>query len=483
MRFREKWESSFTCHMGRAMIKKLIHSSPSERFWEASFIYSFIQKASLKTAEPFRKLYTRYSKTFSSSLLMRPLLFLSQHTGDLAFLFLLAAFLLPHAYWNDRYSSMIAIFLLCLSLLKTVAGHRDKIQPKVFDLFLFTFLLSVIIARIFSVFPEQSTRVFSYYLTCFVFYYVLVSTTQTKQQLESHIRLFLTGATISGFYGLIQSIEGIPVIPFQIDTRLNEGMPGRVFSTFENSNNFAQVLVMTIPFYIATIFNTEKRSKKIAYSILMLPSFISLFLSLSRSGWIGFAVAACCFILLTRPSLIPLLGVAGLLIVPFLPDFVVRRLSTITNPQDSSWETRLNILKTMEPVVKDFWYTGIGLGSDAVKRIVRNYPIYTTTLPPHSHNLYLQIWLETGLVGILSFIGFILHVIKKSVVTLFSKDIDPALGYYIRAGISGLAGILVIACIEYVWFYPRVMLIFWTLISLLISSVHLACRSKVEKHS
>ncbi len=50
---------------------------------------------------------------------------------------------------------------------------------------------------------------------------------------------------------------------------------------------------------------------------------------------------------------------------------------------------------------------------------------------------------------------------------------DKYLKYTIIAGISSLAGILVVGVAEYVWYYPRVMVIFWVVVGLLLAALNL----------
>ncbi len=452
-----------------------------ERYFEASFFYHLVTGAPSQAMTLLRGYYSLNRKAFEASLLCRPLYFLSNHLAKLASFSLMVFFLVPHELWSNQMSAFVALLLLTLLFVKTVTKPPTKPGVRVFDLFLSVFLLSVILARAFSIFPELSRRGFSYYLTCFAFLYVLIRSINTREELTSQINHLLLGTTLSGIYGLWQSIRGIPVIPYQIDIRLNEGMPGRVYSTFENSNNFAQILVMMIPFFLASLINAQSLKRRLFLMLALLPPVVALFLSLSRSGWIGLGISLLCFILLVRPALLPALVIPALILIPLLPDFILKRLSTITNPQDSSLDTRLNILKTMMPIVKDFWYTGTGLGSEVLTRLVRNYPLYTNTEPPHSHNLYLQLWLETGIIGLISFIGFLLRLIKKSLKAIYSKESDGAMRNFVIAGLSGLLGVLAIALIEYIWFYHRVMLIFWVLIGIILSALGLATLPSKEE--
>ena len=310
---------------------------------------------------------------------------------------------------------------------------------------------------------------------------ILVSSIRTKEQFSTVLEIIMVGVALAGLYGFYQGIVGVPIIQSQVDLDLNEGMPGRVFSVFGNSNIFAQIIVMFVPFFAAIILSARGWQKKALFLVAALPSLAALLMTYSRSGYVGLAVTALVFVFLVRRSLIPLFAVLGILAVPFLPDTVIRRISTITNLEDTSITYRFEIIETMWPVVKDFWYTGIGLGSDAVKRVTENYEVITKSTPLHAHNLYIQIWLETGIVGVLSFAGWMVRTIKKSLRVVFGREVDPYLQNALKAGVSGLIGLLVIAIVEYVWYYPRAMMLFWVFMGLTISAFRLAARTSGEE--
>lgn len=450
------------------------------RIWEHSGVLKLTDW--LLNAIPclLNRLYTRFEAAFEKSLIFRAIRFLSRHTATITALFIAVALVVPHSRWNNMYTTIAALGLLLLFLVKAMTDGETRLAVKVLDVFLFIFILMTVLAQVFSVFPGLSLRFLVFILTDLAIMLVLVSSIKTKEQFSTVLEIILAGAALSGLYGVYQSIRGVPVVVSQIDTTLNEGMPGRVFSAFDNANNFAQIIVMLIPLFAAIILNAKGWQKRFVFFMAALPLFISLLTTLSRSGWIGFAVSTVVFIFLVKPGFVLLLALIGAASYPFLPATIIRRISTITNLQDATIQYRFDIWKTMWPMLKDFWLTGIGLGSDAVKQVNNNYEILTKTIPPHSHNIYYQIWLETGIVGLVAFLGSMLRTVKRSLKTIYGKDADPWLKNVLIAGISGLCGVLVIAAAEYIWYYPRVMLVFWVLMGIILTALRLAAPQKAE---
>jgi len=492
------WKNSLTYRVLMAIaawFKKVYHGSAVVnfirrdgfliRYWDKSFLANATDKLLTFIPKLLQKLYDKAEKVFSGSIAFRVILFFARNVHILLALFMTMSMLVPHAYWDNRYNTIAVCGFLFLFLINVMADKSIKLWTRVFDVYFFIFLMCILIAQIFSSYPDLSLRFLVFHITDFILVFVLVNTIRTKEQLATVTEIILVGAALTGLYGVYQSIVGVPVIPSQVDLTLNEGMPGRVFSAFDNSNNYAQVLVMLIPFFFATVLNAKGVQKRIIFILAALPPLVALVASYSRSGWIGFAVVVFVMLFLIKPSLIPLIALLGVVIMPFLPITILRRLASITNMSDSSISFRFQIWQTMWPVIQDFWEAGIGLGTDAVQKITRRYPLYTngSTLPVHCHNVYLQIWAEMGIVGLLSFLGVMLRTLKQGLRAVFSRDTDSYIKNFLKAGVAGLLGILAICLVEYVWFYPRVMLIFWLLVGLMLTAVGIARREAEEKEA
>jgi len=126
----------------------------------------------------------------------------------------------------------------------------------------------------------------------------------------------------------------------------------------------------------------------------------------------------------------------------------------------------------VEPMLREYMVSGVGLGSDIFRQLIQNYKLYTKAVPPHTHILYLQIWIEMGLVGIVTFAWYIYRTIKNSVIGIYNSSLT--LKAILASGTAALCGILVTSLVEYSWYYPRVMVMFWVLIGIIASATYLA---------
>ncbi len=442
------------------------------RVWEYSRTYDFFARILHAPTNSMRRRYEKKQYVFTDSHVYKLIMLAANNLHILVSLALFVMVITPHRFWYNIFTTMMAFALVILFFIKTVVDKDTYFNFKYINFYLAIFTISILLAQVFSIFPGLSLRFLVFHLNCLVLVLILVNSINSKEQLSTVIESILMGITFVGLYAILQRIKGVPVNPAQTDLSVNVGMPGRVYSTMENPNNLGQVLIMLIPFYVAVIFASNSFIKKFIVVGMGIPPLIALALTYSRSSWVGFVVTFMMFILLINWRYVPLFIFIGLAMIPVLPRTVYNRILTIWDPRDSSVSYRGLIYKTIQPMVEDYWLTGVGLGSDAFMKVVQNYPLHTKVIPPHTHNLYIQVWIETGLIGGLSFIGFLISTIKKGIKRI-KMESDKYLKYTIIAGISSLAGILVVGVAEYVWYYPRVMVIFWVVVGLLLAALNL----------
>ena len=426
--------------------------------------------------------YKRAEQVFAESILFKVRLFLLKKLHLLVAGFIFIALIVKHDSWNNLYSTIAMAILFLLYIMKTIVEGKTGLYLSIFNVFLMIFVVCVLLAEVFSIMPGSSLRFLAFYLTCFILVLLFMVSIRTKEEMSEVLAIILAGMTIGGLYGIYQKFMGVAVNASWIDTKLNQGSLSRVYAFFYNPNNFAEIIVMFIPFYLAAFFNSKSLYKKLIYLAMAVPPFAALLLTQTRSAWIAFAVAGLVYVFFKEKRLIPVFLLLGVLAIPLLPQSIILRIRTITNPEDTSSETRLALYQTVLPILKDYWFTGLGLGNETLLRVSRNYYSFIDngSIPSHSHNLYLQIWLETGIAGILSFLAFIGATVKKSIRTICSSK-DSYINNVLIAGLASLSGIFVIGIVEYVWFYQRVMLFFWVVTGIMLAALCIRARLQEEQ--
>lgn len=384
-------------------------------------------------------------------------------------LFMLAA---PHTVWNNIYGFAAAAGLLCLFVLGSAARPKRRLELDRLGPYMVFYMAFLCIALAGSLSTRLSMRFFFFHLTGFLLVLVLVSAVRKYEQLQLTVALAVTGISIAALYGCYQGYVGVEVVASQQDMTLNKDMPGRIYSFFDNPNNFAEVLVMFFPLVGALTLNARGWRGRLCGLVALGLGAAAIGMTYSRSSWLGLALAAVIFLALMDWRFLPAMLVVGGCAIPFLPRTILNRILTIGNMKDSSARYRIAIYEDTARLLKDYGVTGVGLGSDVTRRVFLHYPtLYDGNYPIHTHNNYLQMWAEIGIFGLLAYLGLMVVQVRESL-RAFRKA-DKQLRRILAAALGGLVGLLAIGLVEYTWFYPRNMFLFWILFAVIASAVKL----------
>ena len=460
---------------GSALCSFLWREGRPVRFWKQSGLCAFLAGLANLPASVLTWVHETIRPQWESSTLLRSATFLGEHTPALMGLLLMVTMSIDHSKWDNMYA-FVGVLLICV-LFILAGSHRRGQRFDVKSLGLYVILNMAVIC--FSVVISQDTwtsiRFLVFQLTAFLILILIVSSVKDYRQLRLLISLVVIGITVAALYGCYQGIVGVEVNASQTDlsVELNQGMPGRIYAFFDNPNAFAGILVMAMPLTYALVLNAETWYSRFAALLSLVLCGLALAQTYSRAGWIGFAVTVVVFVLFWNWRLIPLLIVAVLCCLPILPESIYNRILTIGSKGDGSTGYRFHIYKATLQLLKVYWLKGVGLGSNVLHNAFKQFPpMYNGAYPVHSHCLYLQIWAETGIFGLLTFLGAVVHQGKNAVkVCSFA---ERRIKLVIGAAVSAICGILVMGLVEYVWFYTRSLYLFWFVFAVIVSGIKIA---------
>lgn len=394
-------------------------------------------------------------------------------------LLMMVMLMAPHAMWVNQYALFGVLAVAALFLLGAASRPRRRLELDRLGPYMTLYMGFICYGMAASLAETLSLRFFIFHLTAFLIVLLSVSTVRKYEQLQLMTALAVFGVAVAALYGCYQGYIGVDVVASQQDLTVNAGMPGRVYSFFDNPNNFAEILVMLIPLDLALILNARSWRGKFWAFVGLLPCVAAIGLTYSRSGWIGLALAVVIFLGFQNWRFIPLVIVLGLLALPALPETIYNRVLTIGNTQDSSTRYRFAIYEATGNLMRDYWYRGVGLGHEVMQAVFKqSYPtMFDGNYPIHTHNNYLQMWGETGILGLIAYLALLLSQLKSGV-KAFCRSADRRVKRLLSAALAGFCGILVIGVAEYTWFYPRNMFVYFFLFGVIGACVKLV---KLEK--
>ncbi|WP_168198221.1 O-antigen ligase family protein [Crassaminicella thermophila] len=344
---------------------------------------------------------------------------------------------------------------------------KEKICFTPIDGYLLIFLLVLIFSAIFSITKNQSMKELFVYISILLMVF-MVTRSFDKKTLNQLLMFFIIAATFVAIYGIYQYLTGAVGGHGWVDVKTNPNLKARAYSTMDNPNILAEYLVIAGSLSVALFLNSKNIYRKVFLFGTTGIILLCLLFTFSRGGWIAFALSMFIILASENKKIIPIAILLGFISLFFLPDVVLDRIKTIGSVKDSSNAYRFLIWAASIKMLKDFWASGVGLGYAA---FVKVYPNYTLAgiKAAHAHNSYLQIAIETGILGLLA---FLMSVLKAYMIGIFNvyKSKDPFFKRISAASIGAISGLMVHGMVEHILFDYRVIFSFWFAIAIIIAS-------------
>ncbi len=343
-------------------------------------------------------------------------------------------------------------------------------------------------------------------------YFLVVGLIRSTEWLTRCTVASVVSAVLISVYGLFTYFTGTAeMAPAWLDTNLFGSIRGRAYATLENPNMYGEYLALVIPLAFGILLRRWGGMRK-SVTVLSLGILgAGLLCSWSRGALLALLLAMIVFMFMWHRRAV-FLVFAGLAAVPFLPlvlpEAVVSRYFDIGNMADSSTSYRVGGWQAAFEMLKNNFLAGIGIGREPWASIYPRYALMSQESTPHAHNLYLQIAMEVGIVGLFVFIAF-LFLLYQSGFTFFARlsdesiplpeslslsDVPPTsdanrnirrirqdLRVSAAAPLCGVLAVLVQGMTDYAWYNYRVYLMMWLVCGL--ASAYIRSGSEVLEHA
>ncbi len=303
-------------------------------------------------------------------------------------------------------------------------------------------------------------------VTLFLLVNCLIVFWHASQLREEHLNVFLrhlmlgVGVVAAG-YGILQYV-GIELIWPKALNPYN----GRPVSTFGNPNFLSSYLVVLLPLVLWEFLLTKNTTKKMFWGIVFLLYISAIVCTMTRSSWIGAAVSVGLFLFFFREQVLThrrwIAGILSLalILILFWPGSplsgkAVRPLERLwelvhgitADKTYGSWHQRLMIWSCAWDMIKERPLFGKGWGCFELF-----YPFYQggylsdevfrgfRTHANNAHNVILEIWAQTGFVGLGLFLSTGVLFFKSVYQRMSSLSEQKT--FYLRAGVCGVAGMM-----------------------------------------
>ena len=155
---------------------------------------------------------------------------------------------------------------------------------------------------------------------------------------------------------------------------------------------------------------------------ILLTFTVALFFSFSRTAWLGLAIGLAIMMLLAvvrrnlklqkgLAEIILVMGIALFILFSQYQNLVTARLTGEGRLENKSTSERLVSYQESWQMIKNNWLTGVGLGNYTLT-LNWQTPNQNSVYYQSAYNVFLLVWAEVGIVGLLFFIG-VLFVIAS----------------------------------------------------------------------
>ncbi len=359
---------------------------------------------------------------------------------------------------------------------------------------IFSFLLCSLAASFYSAHIKNSLEtVLHNYLTYFIIFFCMINTIRSQEQINRIVKAMLITCGLVCAYGVYGYYTGIAI------------RDERLVATFEYHSRIAKYISLLLPIAVCLFFWYKDKLSRLSLSLFVILCSFSLVLTMNRTSWVAIFIAMIFIGFATQKKLLMavFIGVCGLLIF-ILPTKFITHATTIT--QVNKFFTSKKILgerllcwKASIAIIKEHPVLGIGPGKKNFRDVYQQYrkKIKATekqsknekdpeqrqeiktqkknstrkvTSLSHAHNIFLHVWVETGIVGLLSFLWLFATIFYAAIKSwrVSSVGYEKMLLLGITASLIALSSL---GLSDSFWKKPDALFL-WYIISILFVVIH-----------
>ncbi len=327
---------------------------------------------------------------------------------------------------------------------------------------------------------------------CLLLYLVVINELMRVKQFMHVLGALTVGVALQGIVGIIQYV-------FRVDLHLQalgeatqeainivskatyvEGAGTyRISSLLGHPNFLAAFMALILPILIACLFSKIKMSYKVIIAISAAMGGASMVFTLSRAGWVSFAIAFTFLIIMSfyhfkmrRRYLFAKILLIGSVVV-MVGAFSGPIIKRVTESHPGAVDFRHEWNEIAWKMVAEKPVLGFGLNTFVYQMIP--YSKYKTLdnmsdklgdVLPVVHNIYLLTWSEQGTLGMLFFIGLHLHVFRLGMRN--ANFFEERMLFMMNLGcLSGFVAIMADGLVSFFIRYPPCARVYWIVVALI----------------
>lgn len=357
----------------------------------------------------------------------------------------------PYIGWTNGINIALSdISFICLFVYLLFKGRRLSGFSKRLVIPMVLMIVSIILSLINSTWMRLSLfEAILLVQVFFLYYIVLTSAIESEKELRFVIMALIVSLLLQGSLGILQYLSGRQLDVFVTGTPVTEvseeGTVYRALGTIGKPNGLAMYIVPLILLVTAMLIKTGKKHFGKIGAVAAAVGVVALLFSFSRGGWMAFILAFLILIFAmakgghTRPGTsFAAIVVTVLIGVIFYPQIYARLVS---EEGAAAALDRVYLIKIAWNMIKES--PVVGIGANTFMSVIGQYQrgaelqdIYLHMV----HNQYLLVFAETGIVGMIAFLWFLVACFRESLECARSRsDLTRMIGLSAGAGFIAMA--------------------------------------------
>jgi putative inorganic carbon (hco3(-)) transporter len=302
---------------------------------------------------------------------------------------------------------MVGVFLLAVIItnFNSAAWKRIKDLGQI-NLWIGVFFLAGVISTIVSPEPMRALgQLKAFIIEPVLLFYAATVVFKTSNDLAVPLRFLFWSASLISLFGLIQYWTHL-FLPLRFWGYGEEVK--RITSVFEYPNALALYLAPLFVFFLALHAKGYNLSKKYWPLVGLFAMAATIILTYSRGAWLGVIAGIAVLVLRQTGVSLRRWGIIGIISLLILSPVLFTRFKTTFH--DASSSERMELYRVGVNRILNQPLVGNGLYGfpDSLKK-----SDYSGEILNYPHNIFLNFWLEMGLLGVISFALLIFFALRQ----------------------------------------------------------------------
>ena len=328
---------------------------------------------------------------------------------------------------------------------------------------------------------------------------IIQDTVCDPKTIKRIIFVFLSSALLTVFSGISQYFFGIEFLRNKNIVFMHNEAIRAATSSFAHYNSFGGYLVTVLALTFALFLaNGSFSIKTISLLVIFIFSIVAMMLTFSRGSWLAIVISLIFILTFTKKRFKRIMLLVFAVIVISSLNIIMTKVETPSSPNSVNISSKAdeNKIHTISVFSERIFLTfKSGGDSDRFKywlaacKMIRKHPFfgmgigtfmanfskYAIVKEAYAHNCYLQIWAETGIFSLISFITFVVSFIYLGI-----KNFLDTKDFLLLGLLSGVVGLLVHSFFDTNLYSLQLAFLFWVWVGLIVARLRIVDRESYK---